>query len=79
MEGGDAAPDDTQIAFECLETARMLYEKHPTAAGDLRLAEVFLRIGDLYNFNNNEPAAIGEYLKVKMHISILFYFYYFLL
>lgn len=55
--------DDLQIAFECLETARRLYEKFPSESSDARLAEIRIRIGDLKRFNNDESGAIEEYKK----------------
>ena len=58
-------PDDTQIAWENLETARHIVQTMVSTndSQDLQLdlAQIHLRLGDLQKCNGNYPGAIADY------------------
>lgn len=55
--------DDLEIAWELLEVARSIYEENPSPDSDIRLSEVYVRIGDLQRINNLYDEALDEYKK----------------
>mmetsp|Transcript_37344 Transcript_37344/g.38024 ORF Transcript_37344/g.38024 Transcript_37344/m.38024 type:complete len:459 (+) Transcript_37344:38-1414(+) len=62
-EKGDEEASDMEIAWEALEVARTILEKHADSDTDMMLAEVHSRLGDLQRFNGSFDAAINEYKK----------------
>jgi hypothetical protein len=54
----DDAVGDMQIAFECLDVARVIYAR---VDAPLELARVHLRLGDWYMEEDDFAAAVGEF------------------
>ena len=52
-----------QIAFECLDVARVIYarDKERGKPTGLELARVHLRLGDYFSESDNFAEAVGEY------------------
>ena len=62
MEGGGMDVEELEIAWECLETARVILSKLPeTKETILLLARVMLRLGDHGQAGGNFEAAINDY------------------
>lgn len=59
---GAADADDLELAFQMLELARLRYEAMPTSAERCRkLADVYSRLGDLSQTNDQFDSALQEY------------------
>lgn len=63
--------DDMQIAWENLETARMIIESmpNPTSKIMVDLAAVYLRTGDMHRLNGRYEAAAVDYSSCLAHLE----------
>lgn len=70
VEDEDQPEGDIQIAWECLEVARKILDdlKDSSKETQLLLSDIYIRLGDLMRFNDNNIDSIGEYnsaLKIR--------------
>lgn len=55
-------PDDLQVAWECLDVARVIYEKLGESAS-IELSQIYLRLGDCHMESDTFDKAVEEYSK----------------
>ena len=62
-EAKNNSPEELELAWELLEVARRIYEDNPGPDTDVRLAELYVRLGDVQRINNFYDDAIKEYKR----------------